>query len=88
MDFNSYVKGILQKEILDILEQQDYFLEKDFCTMINQKYKLNLSTIQIILEEVYPVMSLTKRRMTNELKQFYGLKSNGHPMGYMKTNKK
>lgn len=83
MDFKEYVEEILQKEVSDVVNQQGYFLEKEFCTMMCEKYKLSVFTVQGTLRKIYPTMDLIKRRVTNEIKQFYDLQIKGCPIVYL-----
>ena len=82
MTFKDYVRDILRTEILNEMKQ-GYFLETKFCTMICEKYNLSIHTVRGILRGIYPEMSLIKRRMSGELKRFFGLEIKGCPIMYM-----
>lgn len=83
MTFKEHVKQILHTEISKVLEQQEYFLESQFCNMVSKKYGFRISSIRVILRDVYPELSLIKRRLSDELKGFYGLEIKGHPIMYV-----
>lgn len=83
MSFKEYVKEILQNEVLSVVKQQGYVLETEVCTTICEKYSISLYTVRGTLRRIYPEMSLLKRRMSDELKRFYGLTIKGCPIVYM-----
>ena len=82
MTFKEYVREILKKEISNEIKQ-GYFLETEFCTTICEKYNLSIHTVRGTLRGIYPEMSLIKRRMSGELKRFFGLEIKGCPIMYM-----
>lgn len=82
MSFKVYVEEILQNEVLSVVRQQGYVLETEICTMICEKYNISLYTVQATLRRIYPEMSLLKRRMSDDLKRFYGLEVKGYPIAY------
>lgn len=84
MDFDNYVKSILQEETIKLIEQQGFFLENDFCPMISSKYNLSESTIRAKLRNLCQELSLNRRRLSNELKNFYNINAQGFPIIYMK----
>ena len=88
MTFKDYVRKILKTEISNEIEQQGYILETAFCTTICEKYNLSMPTVRVNLRDVYPDMSLIKRRMSDELKRFHGcLEIKGCPIMYIPENK-
>lgn len=86
MGFKEYVEKVLRKEILNVIKQQGYFLETEFCTMICEKYNISLYIVRGLLRRIYPGMSLLKRRMSDDLKRFYGLEIKGYPIVYLPIN--
>lgn len=86
MIFADYAKEVLRTEITEVIERQGYFFEKEFCSMIHEKYNISVSTVAVTLLEMRQEMSLTKRHLTNELKVFYGLKNKGCPIIYISNN--
>ena len=83
MTFSEYVMGILKAEILSVIKQQGYALETEMCTMLCGKYNLSISTVKATLRYIYPEIPLIKRRMSDELKRFYGLEIKGCPIVYL-----
>ncbi len=82
MSFKAYVEEILQNEVLSVVRQQGYVLETEICTMICKKYNISLYIVRETLRRIYPEMSLLKRRMSDDLKRFYGLDVKGYPIAY------
>ncbi len=82
MTFKNHVEEILKDEINKTIRQQGYILETEFCTKICEKYSFALYTVRSILRRIYPEMTLIKRRMSDELKGFYGLEIKGCPIVY------
>ena len=85
MTFEEHIETILKTEILSIIKQQGYVLETEVCTMLCEKYNLALYTVRGTLRRIYPGMALIKRRMSDELKAFYGLEVKGCPIVYLRT---
>ena len=83
MTFKNHVEEVLKDEINKIIRQQGYILETEFCTKLCEKYSFALYTVRSILRRIYPEMALIKRRMSDELKRFYGLTIKGCPIAYM-----
>lgn len=83
MAFKKYVKKILQTEILSMVRQKGYVLETETCTMICEKHNLSLHIVRGIFRRIYPEMSLLKRRISDDLKRFYGLEVKGYPIVYL-----
>lgn len=83
MSFKEYVEEILQNEILSVVRQQGYVFETEICTMICEKYDLYLYIVRATLRRIYPEMALRKRRMSDDLKRFYGLEVKGYPIVYL-----
>ncbi len=83
MVFKEYVEEILKTEILRIIGHQGYVLETEICTVLCEKYNISFDTLRATLRSIYPDMLLLKRRITNELKIFYGLKVKGCPVVYL-----
>ena len=83
MSFKTYVEEILQNEVLSMIGQQGYVLETEICTMICDKYNLHLYIVRATLRRIYSKMALLKRRMSDDLKRFYGLEVKGYPIAYM-----
>ncbi len=81
--FKNYVSGILRDEINILIEKQGYFLETEFCTKICEKYNIPSYIVRATLRRIYPEMSLLKRRMSDDLKRFYGLEAIGYPIAYL-----
>lgn len=81
--FQKHVQEILHTETAKVLESEGYFLETQFCTMICDKYNLSIHTVRGILRGIYPEMSLIKRRLSGQLKGFYGLEAKGCPIIYV-----
>lgn len=86
MTYKEYVKEILQNEVLNVIRQQGYVLETEICTMICEKYNISLYIVRGIFRRIYPGMSLLKRRMSDDLKRFYGLEIKGCPIVYLPIN--
>ena len=51
--------------------------------MICEKYNISLYIVRATLRRIYPEMSLLKRRMSDDLKRFYGLEVKGYPIAYL-----
>lgn len=83
MTFKKHVEEILQTEILKVIGQQGYVLETEICTMICEKYNISSYVVRGTLRRIYPEMSLLKRRMSDDLKRFYGLEVKGYPIAYL-----
>lgn len=83
MTFKKHVEEILQTEILKAIGQQGYVLETEICTMICEKYNISSYVVRGTLRRIYPEMSLLKRRMSDDLKRFYGLEVKGYPIAYL-----
>ena len=83
MSFKVYVEEILQNEVLKVVRQQGYVLETEICAMICEKYNISLYIVRATLRRIYPEMSLLKRRMSDDLKRFYGLEVKGYPIAYL-----
>ena len=83
MSFKAYVEEILQNEVSSVVRQQGYVLETEICTMVCEKYNLHLYIVRATLRRIYPEMSLLKRRMSDDLKRFYGLEVKGYPIAYL-----
>lgn len=83
MTFEKHVEEILQTEILKAVGQQGYVLETEICTMICEKYNISSYVVRGTLSRIYPEMSLLKRRMSDDLKRFYGLGVKGYPIAYL-----
>lgn len=86
MTFKFYVEKIIQTEIKNIISNKGYVLETAFCSMLCEKYGFSNSTVISTLRKIYAKMPLTKRRMSNELKAFYGLEVKGFPIVYLPVN--
>lgn len=82
MSFKVYVEEIIQNEVSRVVRQKGYVLETEICTMISEKYNISLYIVRATLGRIYPEMSLLKRRMSNDLKRFYGLDVKGYPIAY------
>ena len=83
MSFKIYVEEIIQNEVLSVVRQQGYVLETEICTMICEKYNISSYIVRATLRRIYPEMSLLKRRMSDDLKRFYGLEVKGYPIAYL-----
>ena len=83
MTFKNHVEEVLKDEINKTIRQQGYILETEFCTKICEKNSFALYTVRAILRRIYPEMALIKRRMSDELKKFYGLTITGCPIAYL-----
>ena len=83
MTFKKHVEEIIQNEVLSVVRQQGYVLETEICTMICEKYNISSYIVRATLRRIYPEMSLLKRRMSDDLKRFYGLEVKGYPIAYM-----
>lgn len=83
MTFKNHIEEILKDEISKTIKQQGYILETEFCTKICDNYSFALYTVRPILRRIYPELSLLKRRMSDELKRFYGLTIKGCPIVYL-----
>lgn len=83
MTFKKHVEEIIQNEVLSVVRQQGYVLETEICTMICEKYNISLYIVRTTLRRIYPEMSLLKRRMSDDLKLFYGLEAKGYPIAYL-----
>ena len=82
MTFKKHVEEIIQNEVLSAVRQQGYVLETEICTMICEKYNISSYIVRATLRRIYPEMSLLKRRMSDDLKRFYGLEVKGYPIAY------
>ena len=85
MTFKNHVEEVLKDEIDKTIRQQGYILETEFCTKICEKYSFALHTVRPVLRRIYPEIPLMQRRMSDELKAFYGLKIKGYPIAYIPT---
>lgn len=83
MIFKDYVEEVLKDELDKMIKQQGYILETEFCIKICEKYSFAIYTVRPILRRIYPEMALIKRRMSDEIKRFYGLTIKGCPIMYM-----
>ena len=83
MTFKKHVEEIIQNEVLSVVRQQGYVLETEICTMICEKYNISSYIVRATLRRIYPEMSLLKRRMSDDLKRFYGLEVKGYPIAYL-----
>ncbi len=83
MTFKKHVEEIIQNEVLSAVRQQGYVLETEICTMICEKYNISSYIVRATLRRIYPEMSLLKRRMSDDLKRFYGLEVKGYPIAYL-----
>lgn len=83
MTFKKHVEEIIQNEVLSVVRQQGYALETEICTMICEKYNISLYIVRATLRRIYPKMALLKRRMSDDLKRFYGLEVKGYPIAYL-----
>lgn len=81
--FQKHVKEILHTETAKAIEAQGYILESVFCNGICEKYNLAIYTVRGTLRGIYPDLSLVKRRLSGQLKGFYGLDVKGCPIIYM-----
>lgn len=66
-----------------MVRQQGYVLETEICIMICEKYNISVYIVRATLRRVCPEMSLLKRRMSDDLKRFYGLDVKGYPIAYL-----
>lgn len=85
MMFRDYVSEILHTEISNVIEKQGYLIELEFCNAVRDKYSLSIPTIRAALHGIYPELSLTKKRLSNELKSFYHIEIKGCPIIYFKN---
>lgn len=83
MTFKNHVEEVLQTEIDKVVKERGYFFETELCTMVCEKYGFASYTVRGTLGRIYPEMALIKRRMSDELKRFYGLTIKGFPIVYM-----
>lgn len=83
MTFENHVEEVLKDEIDKRIKQQGYVLETEFCTKICEKYSFAQCTVHSTLRRIYPEMALIKRRISDELKRFYGLAIKGCPIVYI-----
>ena len=81
--FQKHVQEILYTETAKVIEEQGYILESVFCNGICEKYGFRISTVRGTLRGIYPELSLVKRRLSGQLKGFYGLEVKGCPIMYM-----
>ena len=81
--FKNYVSEILHTEIAKVIEKQGYFIETEFCNLVCDKHDFSMPTVRGTLRRIYPELSLTKRRLSDELKNFYGLEIKGCPIVYI-----
>ena len=87
MDFDNHVKSILHEETTKLIDQHGFFLESDFCPMVSSRYNLSESTVRAKLRNLSPELSLQRRRLSNELKAFFGTSAQGFPIIYMKKER-
>lgn len=87
MNFDIHVKEILKGETTKLIDQHGFFLESDFCPMISRKYNLSESTVRAKLRDLSTELSLKRRRLSNELKAFFGTSAQGFPIIYMKKER-
>lgn len=83
MTFQEHVEETLKAEIDKVIRQQAYILETEFCAQICERYEISLSTVLATLRRIYTEIPLIKRRMSNELKNYYDLQIKGYPIMYM-----
>lgn len=83
MAFKNHVEQVLKTEIDKVIKERGYFLETELCAMICEKYGFASYTVRGTLRRIYPEMALMQRRMSDELKRFYGLTIKGCPIVYM-----
>ncbi len=88
MNFDNRVESILREETAKLIDQHGFFLESEFCPMISRKYHLSESTVKAKLMNLCPELSLKRRRLSNELKSFYGAEIKGFPIIYMKVKER
>lgn len=81
--FQKHVQEILHTETAKEIEKQGYILENVFCNGICDKYGFRISTVRGMLQWIYPEMSLIRRRTSDAIKCFYGIKTEGHPVVYI-----
>lgn len=81
--FQKHVQEILYTETAKVIEEQGYILESVFCNGICEKYGFRISTVRGTLRGIYPELSLVKRRLSGQLKGFYGLEVKGSPIMYI-----
>ena len=83
MDFNNYLETILKEETAEQLRQQGFVLEKRFVLAVAEKYRLSTVTVKGRLRRMCGDLSLRRRRMSDELKAFYGVNMQGYPIIYL-----
>lgn len=83
MTFKKRIEKILQTEILSVIRQQGFVLETEFCNMVSEKHNISLPTVRGRLGIIYSEMPLIKRRLSDDLKRFYGLEVKGYPIVYL-----
>lgn len=66
-----------------MVRQKGYVLETEICMMICEKYNIALYIVRAALRRIYPEMLLLKRRISDDLKRFYGLEVKGYPIVYL-----
>ena len=73
MEYKKFVDGIVYEALETALEQYDCILFEKFCEHTSEQYGISLTDIKCSLNRVYMYKSLTKRRLNNSLKQYFGL---------------
>ena len=81
--FKNHVNEVIKNEISTMIDKQGYALETALCNGICEKYGFRISTVRGTLRGIYPELSLVKRRLSGQLKGFYGLEVKGCPIMYM-----
>lgn len=83
MEFKKHVDEIIKAELTVALKQQKVVVEHDFKHLIHERHGFSMPTIAGALRRMHPKMGLTRRHLTDELKNFYSLDASGHPVVYL-----
>ena len=82
-DFGRHLETILKEETAEQLRQQGFILENAFVPAIAEKYRLSTVTVKGRLRRMCADLDLQRRRMSDELKAFYGVNMQGYPIIYL-----
>ena len=84
-DFDRHLETILKEETSEQLRQQGFIPETFFVHAIAEKYRLSTVTVKGRLRRMCGDLDLQRRRMSDELKKFYGVEITGFPVIYQKA---
>ena len=83
MEFKNHADEIVKAELAAALKQQNVVIERDFKRLIHERHGFSMPTIAGALRRMHPKMGLTRRHLTDELKNFHSLDMPGYPVVYV-----